>query len=348
MKKSGLLKISISSICLICILFLTHCTRKNGNLSSQNSISNKPIRMGYFANLTHAQAIIGAENRTFDQAIAPAQLQTKIFNAGPSLMEALFADEIDIAYVGPGPALNAFQKSRGEEVRVVAGAAANGVSIVATPSSKIENFQDLKGKKLATPQLGNTQDISARHFLKNNFGSESLKNIVPVPNAEMAGLMSRGEIAAAWVPEPWGTLLITQNNAKLVAEEKDLWPDKQFILTVVVVSKKFLTERPEALVKLLGVHAQLTSELNATPEKYYDNVITAIFKITGRKIDKDIVKTAMKNVRFTTDPMPSTFETYAKWKEELDLGKSNVSLKTLFETIKLDQNRNITSDVTKH
>lgn len=326
------------------LLCFTHCTNKESSTNTQNQSSPLPIlRLGYFANLTHAQAILGVETKAFEKAIQPVKLQTKIFNAGPSLMEALFAGEIDIAYVGPGPALNAYQKSKGQEVRVVAGAAANGVLIVASPESKITKLNDLKGKKIATPQLGNTQDISARHYLQSNFGKEALTQIVPIPNAEQSSLMARGEIAASWAPEPWGTVLLTQNNAKLISEEKDLWPDKKFILTVIAVSTQFLKQHPSLLEKFLKTHSELTAQLVTNPAQYTDTLVTGIEKLTGKKLDKDIIVKAVKNIQFTTDPMPSTFETYAKWKEELEMGKSDIPLKDLFET-KFDTKRNITSD----
>ncbi len=170
------------------------------------------VRLGYFANLTHAQAVLGVASGDFERAIAPSKLETKIFNAGPSLIEALNAGEIDVGYVGPGPAIAGHGRSRGDALRVVAGAAANGVVVVVRKDAKINSLAELNGKTVATPQVGNTQDIAAKHFLKDASG------IIPVPNAEQRGLFERGELDAAWVPEPWGAYLVSEAGGKIILE----------------------------------------------------------------------------------------------------------------------------------
>src|SRR5207249_2925587 len=152
------------------------------------------VRIGYFANFTHAQAVLGVGSGDFQQAVAPAKVTTKVFNAGPSLVEALFANEIDIGYVGPGPALTAFAQSQGRGIRVISGSAANGVLIVARKDSGISTLQDLAGRRVATPQHGNTQDLSARHYLSAELRQKDLSTVLPIANAEQAGMMTRGEI----------------------------------------------------------------------------------------------------------------------------------------------------------
>src|SRR5437868_9019709 len=184
------------------------------------------VRIGYFANLTHAQAVLGVSSKDFDNAVAPAKVTTKVFNAGPSLIEALFAGEIDVGYVGPGPALNAHAKSHGQGIRVISGAAANGVLIVARKDSGIQKLEDLKGRRLATPQVANTQDIAARYYLTHQLGQKDQSNVIAVPNAEQAAMMSGGQIDASWAPEPWGSFLVAQAGAKVIGQEKDLWPQK--------------------------------------------------------------------------------------------------------------------------
>src|SRR5688572_15940462 len=155
-----------------------------------NSGPPAEVRLGYFPNVTHAQAVLGVSSGEFQQALGSSKLTTKTFNAGPSLIEALFAKEIDIGYVGPSPVLNGYSKSRGEGLRVVAGAAANGVVIVARKGSGITKLEDLKGRKVATPQTGNTQDVSAKHYLKYKLGDD-LSNVKAINNAEQAGMMGR-------------------------------------------------------------------------------------------------------------------------------------------------------------
>src|SRR5258706_1678012 len=177
------------------------CDRDKGSTSSA---SNQEVRIGYFANVTHAQAVLGVSTGAFQKAVAPAKVSTKVFNAGPSLIEALNAGEIDIGYVGPGPALNAHAKGRGEKIRVIAGAAANGVLIVARKDSGINSLADLAGKRVATPQLGNTQDISAKHYLMHELKEKDVNNVLAVANTEQAALMKQKGVDADWKPEPWG------------------------------------------------------------------------------------------------------------------------------------------------
>src|SRR5437660_3899734 len=161
----------------------------NRDESSRSSAANQEVRIVYFANVTHAQAVLGVSGGGFEKAIAPAKLSTKVFNAGPSLIEALFAGEIDIGYVGPGPALNAHAKGRGVKIRVIAGAAANGVLIVARKDAGIDSLSQLSGKRLATPQMGNTQDLSAKHYLMAELKQKDVNNVLPIANTEQGTLM---------------------------------------------------------------------------------------------------------------------------------------------------------------
>ena len=207
--------IRVMTIALFACAILSGCRRS----SAPGGGSAKPVevRLGYFANLTHAQVVLGISSGEFEKAIAPNHLTTKVFNAGPSLVEALFAGEIDIGYIGPGPALSAFERSKGKGIRVIAGAAANGVVIVAAPNSGINTMHDLKDKRIATPQMGNTQDISARHYMLAELHSEDANNVQAIPNAEQLAMMSRGQIDAAWAPEPWGARLEAEAGGKIIA-----------------------------------------------------------------------------------------------------------------------------------
>src|SRR2546423_5860984 len=230
----------------------------NRDKSSSPGGAAQEVRIGYFANVTHAQAVLGVSGGSFEKAVGPAKLSTKVFNAGPSLIEALFAGEIAIGFVGPGPVLNAHAKGRGEKIRVIAGAAANGVLIVARKDSGINSLADLAGKRIATPQLGNTQDISAKHYLMHELKQNNLNNVLPIANTEQAALMARKEVDAAWAPEPWGSRLIIEGQGKLLVEEKDLWPSKRFSLTLVVTSPEYLAKHPDVIEKILGVPVRMT------------------------------------------------------------------------------------------
>jgi NitT/TauT family transport system substrate-binding protein len=294
------------------------------------------VRIGYFANLTHAQAVLGTASGDFARAVSPAKLETKVFNAGPSLIEALFAGEIDVGYVGPGPALSAYSKSGGRGIRVIAGAAANGVVIVARKGSGIRTLADLAGKRLATPQLGNTQDISARHYLSAALQQTDLSNIVPIENAEQSAMFDRGALDAAWAPEPWGQRLIAETGAELIAEEKDLWPSNQFVLTLVVTTPEFLAKRPDVIESILRVHRTWTQRLATEPEKYVAPLGDALFELTGKRLAAGILPAALRRVRFVDDPGADTLRTFQAWKRDLGLDRgAPLDLASLVDTAAL-------------
>ena len=317
---------------IVALTGLVGCDRGSGDAgSSAQSAAPKQVRIGYFANLTHAQGVLGVASGEFEKAVAPAELTTRLFNAGPSLIEALFAKEIDIAYVGPGPAINAHLKSQGTGIRIIAGAAANGVLIVASPKSGVSSLPDIKGKRVATPQLGNTQDIAARHFLTTLVGQQDHKNVLPIQNAEQASLMARGEIDVAWAPEPWASRLIIENGAKLVAHEKDLWPNKAFTLTLVVTTPEFLKKHPETVERVLVVHRDWTKRLQDNPQQQLPQLQQALTALTGKALPAGVFSAAIGNVQFTDDPLNETLETMATWSAELGFTKEQAKLDGLVD-----------------
>ncbi|MEN9358808.1 MAG: hypothetical protein RL095_343 [Verrucomicrobiota bacterium] len=300
---------------------------------AQDSAPELPVlKLGYFANLSHAQAVLGVQSGAFAQALAPCRLETKIFNAGPSLIEALNAGEIDVGYVGPGPALNAWIKSKGQGLRVISGAAANGVVLVVSSQSGITRLEQLKGCRLATPQLGNTQDIAARHFLKFELKQDRLDNILPIPNAEQLKMMERGQIDAAWSPEPWATRLVQEAGGKVLCQEKDLWTAKEFSLTVVITRPEFLAAHPKEIAALLKQHTRLTTELNSQPEKLSPALAAEISRLSGKTIPEKLVGEALKRVKFTNDPMPESLKIQAEHAFQLGLYKEAGELKGLVDT----------------
>jgi len=289
------------------------------------------LRLGYFANVTHAQAVLGVASGDFQAALGPTKLTTKVFNAGPELMTALNAGAIDVGYVGPGPVIAADVNSHGQSVRVIAGAAANGVVIVASRESGIHTLKDLKDKRIATPQLGNTQDVSARHFVTDVLGEVDADNVKSVRNSQQAGLMERGSIDAAWVPEPWGARLMDETGAILIGEEKDLWPSHEFALTVIVTSPEFLAAHPDVIEKILTVHHAWTHRLNAHPDQYADQLNEALVQLGGMKLPAMVMHDALARTQFTDDPLPETFSTMEKWSHNLKFINSAPELSDLFE-----------------
>ena len=296
------------------------------------SSTDRPVVLGYMANLTHAQAVLGMSSGEIERALSPTKLEAKVFNAGPSVIEALFAGAIDVAYVGPGPALNAHARSQGKGLRVVAGGCANGVVVVARKGSGIRTLADLAGRRLGTPQLGNTQDLSARHYLSAVLGQKDLSNVRPVDLTEHAGLFARGELDAAWVPEPWGQRLISEADAELVAEEKDLWPGGQFTQTLVVTTPEFLSRRPDVVESILRVHRSFTARLTTEPLKYEGQLSEALSSLTGRRLPDGVLRAAMGRVRFIDEPLPETLRTLATWARDLGFQDREVDLQGLVDT----------------
>ena len=322
----------ILPILLISLLLGCNKTTSGDTASGADKSSAYPktVRVGYFANLTHAQAVLGVSSGDYAAAVAPAALETKTFNAGPLLMEALAAGAIDIGYVGPGPAINRHAATHGEGIRVISGCAANGVVIVARKDSGIKTLKDLAGKKIASPQHGNTQDIAARHYVSAVLGQKDADNVIGVPNAEQSAMMQRGEIDAAWVPEPWGARLVADVDASIIAEEKDLWPGGQFSLTVVVTTPEYLKAHGDVIDKLLGAHRVWTQRLRQDPAAQAAPLADALFKLTQKKLPADLVKSALTRVVFTDDPLPDTFKTMAQWTADLKFGPPIARLDTLF------------------
>jgi NitT/TauT family transport system substrate-binding protein len=290
------------------------------------------LRLGYFANVTHAQAVLGVASGDFQAALGSTQLKTKVLNAGPALIQAINAGDIDIGYIGPGPVLSAHVASNGEALRVIAGAASDGVVIVARQGSGIKTLADLKNKQIATPQLGNTQDISARHYVTAVLGQADASNVKGIPNSQQSGMMARGLIDAAWVPEPWGARLISETGATLIGQEKDLWPHGEFSLTVVVTTPQFLAQHPDVVAKFLRVHDQWTQRLNVNARQYADQLNDALAQLTGNKLPSDVLLGALDHTKFTDDPMEDTFATMGQWSYDLKFIKSPPDLKGLFET----------------
>ena len=243
-----------------------------GAQSSDNAVGldtespSNVLRLGYFPNLNHAQVIIGLANGHFQKVLSEhgtdsgeegdkgTSIKEYVFSAGPSAIEALYAGQIDVAYVGPNPAINGYLASNGEGIRIISGSASGGAVFVVRNDSGIQTSSDLGGKKFASPQLGNTQDVALRKYLIQN-GYETVENggnvtVVPVKPSDILTLMLKKEIDGAWVPEPWGARLVKDANGKIFVDERDLWPpDGKFVTTNIIVRTDYLKNNPETIKK---------------------------------------------------------------------------------------------------
>ncbi|MEN2744086.1 ABC transporter substrate-binding protein [Sinomonas halotolerans] len=278
------------------------------------------LRLGYFGNVTHAPALVGVQNGLIADALRDAgteTLSTQVFNAGPAAIEALNAGAIDAAYLGPNPAINSFVKSGGESLAVVAGAAAGGAQLVVRPG--IASPEQLRGTVLATPQLGGTQDVAlraylGRHGLATEPGGGGDVTINPTENAQTFKLFQDGKLDGAWLPEPWASRLVLQAGAKVLVDEKDLWDGRltgkpgQFPTTVLVVSRTFAADHPQTVEALVKGHAGSVAWLNQASEPEKANAINAALKASsGAELPAGVIKRALGNITFTTDPLPGAF-----------------------------------------
>jgi NitT/TauT family transport system substrate-binding protein len=225
-------------------------------------------------------------------------------------MEALFAGELDLVYVGPGPAINAWVRSKGRALHVVAGAASGGASFVVRADSGIARAADLNGRTIATPQLGNTQDIALRTYLSGHGLSPTDKGgrvrITPIANADILNLMRRGEIDGAWVPEPWVTRLLGEADCRLHIDERTLWPEGRFTTALLVASQTFLGEHPELLLQFLQAHVEITGWIRANPREAVEQVNAEVGRLLGKPLPVHVAGDAFSRLEVTYDPVQSS------------------------------------------
>jgi NitT/TauT family transport system substrate-binding protein len=270
------------------------------------------VRLGYFANVTHAPAIVGVEEGLFQKELGDTELETSTFNAGPEAVEALFADALDIAFIGPNPAINAFSQSDGQAIRIVAGSTSGGASLVV--NQDIDTPDDLAGTTLATPQLGNTQDVALRAWLKEQGYSTDTAgggdvSIKPQANADTLAAFQAGDIDGAWVPEPWAARLIQEGDGKVLVDEADLWPNGQFVTTHVVVRTKFLEQYPGTVKAILDGELAALDVIATNPTEAKAVTNAGIERITDKPLPQPVIDASWENLEFTADPIaPSLVE----------------------------------------
>ena len=295
------------------------------------------LRLGYFPNITHAPALIGVKDGTFKQELGElVKLETKTFNAGPSVIEALFAGEIDISYIGPNPAINGYVQSKGEALRIIGGSTSAGALLVVRPEANIASAKDFANKRVATPQLGNTQDVALRAWLQEN-GLKAKEQggnvtVLPTENATTLTLFQKGEVDAAWVPEPWATRLVQQAGGKVFLDEKSLWPDGKFVTTHVIVRTKFLEQNPDVVESFLKANIKVIQGINADPVKARTTTNEAIKEISNAALPAEVIEAAWKNLDFTWDPVAGSLKTSADNAYALGfLGLKKPDLKDIYD-----------------
>jgi NitT/TauT family transport system substrate-binding protein len=284
-----------------------------GGASAANhpGASTTQLRLGYLPNVTQAGAVYGVASGVFAKDLGSTTLTTETFNAGPDAVEALFAGALDAAYLGPGPAVNAFLKSHGDVV-IVAGATSGGAELVVRPG-----VTDLRGKTIADPQTGGTQDIALRTYLaahglhvdKQGGGDAT---IVAQDNATTLAQFKSHAIDGAWLPEPWASRLVLDGHGTVLVDERTLWPGGQFVTANLVVRKAYLQAHPDAVKALITGQVEADKDLTADPTAAQAVVNTALKTLTGKKLSTAVLTRAFANITLLEDPLAATLATEAQ------------------------------------
>ena len=273
------------------------------------------LRLGYFANVTHAPGVIGVEEGLFEEELGDTKLTTQVFNAGPDVVEAVFAGALDASYIGPSPAINAYGESNGEAVRIIAGAASGGAQLVVREG--IDSPEDLVGTTLASPQLGNTQDVALRTWLTEEGLENSIEGggdvtVAPTPNADTLALFQQGELDGAWLPEPWASRLVLEAGAEVLVDERDLWPDGEFVTTHLIVRTEFLEEHPETVEALLRGHVAAVQFAQDDTDAAKESINAGLVASGSSEIPAEVLDRAWENLTVTWDPLASALEQSAQ------------------------------------
>ena len=305
--------------------------------------SSRVIRVGAFPNITHSQAMVGKANGFFEKALGPGvKIEWKTFNAGPAAIEALFAGAVDMTYIGPNPAIQGYVRSNGEALHIVAGATSAGAALVVRNDSGIQKPEDFHGKRVASPQQGNTQDVALRVWLLAH-GMKTIDKggdvqVIPMANPDQLTLFQKKELDAAWAPEPWATRLIDEGNGRLFLDERQLWPQGQFITCHLIVSTKFLREHPDLVKQWIAAHVDLTNWINAHPIEAKQIANQQIQKETGKSLPANELNEAFGRMQVTYDPLRASLLTAAKASFDAGfLGRKMPDLSGLYELSILNQ-----------
>lgn len=281
-----------------------------GNAATGEDEALTEVRLGYFANVTHAPALVGLSEGLFADALGDIDLTTEVFNAGPAAIEALSAGAIDATYIGPNPSINTFIQSGGESAHIIAGATSGGAALVVQEG--IDSPDDLEGATIATPQLGNTQDVALRSWLAEEGFQTSTAGagdvtITPTENAQTLTLFQQGGIDGAWVPEPWVSRLVLEAGGHVLVDEADLWADGVFPTTVLLVRAEFAAQHPDVVAELLEGHVASVAWLDENADEAPTVINDALEDATGKRLSDEVLARALEHVTFTVDPHAETF-----------------------------------------
>jgi NitT/TauT family transport system substrate-binding protein len=328
MKTRSVISAGIIGIVLLSILGIT----QNYN----DTTHENKIRIAYFPNIGHVIPIVGMENGFFENSIGnKTQIETRVFDSGPQAIESLFANSIDVAYVGPGPAINGFLNSNNHNVKILAGAASGGASFIVHPNSEINSVSDFAGKKIAAPQIGNTQDVSLRYYLSENGLKPAEKGgsviVYNISNPDIYTLFVKGDIDGAWVAEPWATILETELDGKRLFHEEELWPNNEFASVLLIANVNYVEKNPEVISNLLTSHYETVLWINQHPVETRIVFNDFLNSHLGQSLSDDVVDIALSNLVITADSLPNSVFSFAEKADMLGyLGRNGYNLSEIF------------------
>lgn len=296
---------------LVAFVVGTSAALGDGQLFSRGSTGTESdaLRLGYFSNINHAQAVIGVGNGDYQRALGDIRLESQVFTAGPDAALALYANGIDCAYLGPNPAVNGYLKS-GQSLKVVAGASSGGAVFVVRNDAGIGSPDDLAGKKLASPQLGNTQDVALRHYLQEQ-GYDVRKiggdpEIQPTKPSDIVTLMADKRLDGAWVPEPWGAHLVREADARVFVDERDLWEGGEFSTSLVMCRADYVESNPESVRRLVEAHVDKTLWISEHREEAVLLFNDEVAKLLGTGFNEEDLAMSLTRMELTYDPLEGT------------------------------------------
>ncbi|HET9138920.1 ABC transporter substrate-binding protein [Actinophytocola sp.] len=290
------------------------CSRADGGSDSsaapaQDKGPAAELRLGYFPNVTHAAALIGLEKALFAKELGNTKLVPTKFNAGPEEVNALLGGSLDAGFIGSGPAINAYAKSNGEAVRLISGATSGGAQLVVR--NDISKPEDLVGKTVVTPQLGNTQDVALKKWLKDKAIFDKVQ-VTNLENAQTLDAFKKGDVQAAWLPEPWSSRLVLEAGAKVLVDEKELWPNGKFPTTVLIVRTGYLKDHPQTVQALLRGLIASIDYAGASKTEAQAAVNKQLKELTGKDLSQPVTERAWSGIELTLDPVAGQFPQLAK------------------------------------
>ena len=334
-----ILGMAVSGIVVIVAIAITITS-----FSDSDQINQDKIRVAFFPSIGHIIPIVGLEEKIFEKGIGEEkQIETKLFDSGPQVIESIFSGSIDIAYVGPGPIINGFLKSDGKDIKILSGAASGGASFIIQPNSGLESLENFDGKRIASPQISNSQDVSLRYYLESH-GLKSVEKggtvfVLNISNPDIYTLFAKGDIDGAWVPEPWATILVQELDGIRLFNEEKLWPNEEFASVLLIVRTEYLENNPETVQKWVESHEKTVTWINSNPDKSKSLFSSFLIDYMGKSLPTKIIDESFSNITITSDPIKNSVIIFAERADSLGyLGRDGYNLDGIFYNAVLNVN----------